>query len=280
MKNFKISAFADEAGSMIDAQIAAMKRNGVVGLEMRQVDGENVSSITVEKAKEVKTKLDDAGLVTWSMGSPIGKIDIVSGDFAAELDKLKHTIELANVLGAQNIRMFSFYMPEGKDPAEYRNEVLDRLAKMAEIAQGTGVTLCHENEKGIYGDIPERCVEIHKAVAQIAGVFDPANYVQCGQDTWHCWELVNPYIKYMHIKDARKDGFVVPAGHGEGQVARLLEAYSAKGGEWLTIEPHLTLFSGLAALEREGEKSQVGEHVYETADAAFDAACSALKALL
>lgn len=279
MKNFKLSAFADEASSMIDAQIAAMKRNGVVGLEMRQVDGENVSSITVKKAREVKAKLDDAGLVTWSMGSPIGKIDIVSGDFAAELDKLKHTIELANVLGAQNIRMFSFYMPEGKDPAAYRNEVLDRLAKMAEIAQGTGVTLCHENEKGIYGDIPERCVEIHQAVEQIAGVFDPANYVQCGQDTWHCWELVNPYIKYMHIKDARKDGFVVPAGHGEGQVARLLEAYSAKGGEWLTIEPHLTLFSGLAALEREGEKSQVGEHVYETADAAFDAACSALKAL-
>lgn len=279
MKNFKLSAFADEASSMIDAQIAAMKRNGVVGLEMRQVDGENVSSITVKKAREVKAKLDDAGLVTWSMGSPIGKIDIVSGDFAAELDKLKHTIELANVLGAQNIRMFSFYMPEGKDPAAYRNEVLDRLAKMAEIAQGTGVTLCHENEKGIYGDIPERCVEIHRAVEQIAGVFDPANYVQCGQDTWHCWELVNPYIKYMHIKDARKDGFVVPAGHGEGQVARLLEAYSAKGGEWLTIEPHLTLFSGLAALEREGEKSQVGEHVYETADAAFDAACSALKAL-
>lgn len=279
MKNFKLSAFADEASSMIDAQIAAMKRNGVVGLEMRQVDGENVSSITVKKAREVKAKLDDAGLVTWSMGSPIGKIDIVSGDFAAELDKLKHTIELANVLGARNIRMFSFYMPEGKDPAAYRNEVLDRLAKMAEIAQGTGVTLCHENEKGIYGDIPERCVEIHRAVEQIAGVFDPANYVQCGQDTWHCWELVNPYIKYMHIKDARKDGFVVPAGHGEGQVARLLEAYSAKGGEWLTIEPHLTLFSGLAALEREGEKSQVGEHVYETADAAFDAACSALKAL-
>lgn len=279
MKNFKLSAFADEASSMIDAQIAAMKRNGVVGLEMRQVDGENVSSITVKKAREVKAKLDDAGIVTWSMGSPIGKIDIVSGDFAAELDKLKHTIELANVLGAQNIRMFSFYMPEGKDPAAYRNEVLDRLAKMAEIAQGTGVTLCHENEKGIYGDIPERCVEIHQAVEQIAGVFDPANYVQCGQDTWHCWELVNPYIKYMHIKDARKDGFVVPAGHGEGQVARLLEAYSAKGGEWLTIEPHLTLFSGLAALEREGEKSQVGEHVYETADAAFDAACSALKAL-
>lgn len=279
MKNFKLSAFADEASSMIDAQIAAMKRNGVVGLEMRQVDGENVSSITVKKAREVKAKLDDAGIVTWSMGSPIGKIDIVSGDFAAELDKLKHTIELANVLGARNIRMFSFYMPEGKDPAAYRNEVLDRLAKMAEIAQGTGVTLCHENEKGIYGDIPERCVEIHQAVEQIAGVFDPANYVQCGQDTWHCWELVNPYIKYMHIKDARKDGFVVPAGHGEGQVARLLEAYSAKGGEWLTIEPHLTLFSGLAALEREGEKSQVGEHVYETADAAFDAACSALKAL-
>ena len=279
MHPFKLAAFADEASPMIDNQIAAMQRNGVLGVELRQVDGENISSITLEKAREVKAKLDAQGLKAWSLGSPLGKIDIETGDYAAELEKLKHTIELAHVLGAENIRMFSFYMPKDGDPAAYRQQVLDRLGEMAAIARGTGVTLCHENEKGIYGDVPERCVHIHQAVPEIAGVFDPANYIQSGQDTWHCWELVHPYIKYMHIKDALPDGMVVPAGAGAGQIARLLEAYRAQGGEWLTIEPHLKVFDGLAALEREGEKSQVGAYVFETPDAAFDAACTALKKL-
>lgn len=277
---WKIAAFADEASPMIDNQIAAMKRNGVIGLEMRNVDGVNISDITIEKAREVKQKLDDAGLMVWSLGSPLGKIDIEKDDFSKELDKLRHTIELAHVLGTENIRMFSFYLPSGCNPADYRQEVLDRLGKMADIAHGTGVTLCHENEKGIYGDIPERCAEIHQAIPEIVGVYDPANYIQCGQDTWHCWELVHPYIKYMHIKDARTDGWVVPAGEGAGQVGKLIEAYRAQGGQWLTVEPHLLDFAGLAALERAGEQSQIGVHVYETADAAFDAACKALKKLI
>lgn len=279
MPTFKLCAFADEASPLVDAQIAAMHRNSLHGVELRQVDGENISSITLEKAAEVRKKLDDAGLIAWSLGSPLGKIDIETGDWAAEQDKLKHTIELAHVLGAENIRMFSFYMPKDGDPAAFRSEVLNRLARMADIARGSGVTLCHENEKGIYGDIPERCVDIHQAVPEIAGVFDPANYIQCGQDTWHCWELMHPYLKYMHIKDALPEGMVVPAGAGAGQIARLLEAYHAQGGQWLTIEPHLKIFDGLAALEREGEKSQVGGYVFETPDAAFDAACEALKKL-
>lgn len=278
MSVFKLCAFADEADPSMSGQIDALHGNGIEFLEVRGVDGKNVTKLTTAEMKELRTRLDGEGIKIWSIGSPIGKVEI-EGDFEAHLELFKHTLELANIAGAEKMRIFSFFMsPE--DAPKYKNKVIEQLGRMVEAAKGTGVVLCHENEKDIYGDIPERCVEIHKALPQIAGVFDPANYVQCGQDTWHCWELVHPYIKYMHIKDARKDGFVVPAGHGEGQVARLLEAYGAQGGEWLTIEPHLTLFSGLAALEREGEKSQVGEHVYETADAAFDAACDALKKIL
>lgn len=40
-----------------------MRRNGLNGLEIRGVDGENVSAISLEKAKEVRRKLDDAGAV-------------------------------------------------------------------------------------------------------------------------------------------------------------------------------------------------------------------------
>ena len=81
MADLRIFAFADEASPQIDRQIAAMKRNGLQGLEIRNVDGESVSAISLEKAREVRKKLDDAGLITWSVGSPIGKIDIEKDDF-------------------------------------------------------------------------------------------------------------------------------------------------------------------------------------------------------
>ena len=111
------------------------------------------------------------------------------------------------------------------------------------------------------------------------GVFDPANFIQCGQDTWEAWELLASRTYYMHIKDALADGNVVPAGHGIGQVKRILDAYRAQGGTAVTIEPHLQVFSGLQGLEREGEKTQMGAYCYENSDAAFDAACAALRAL-
>ena len=111
MDGIKIYAFADEASPNIDEQIAALKRNGLQGLEIRNVDGVNISDITLEKAKEVKQKLSSNGLITWSVGSPIGKIDIEKDDFKAHLEKLKRTLEIADILESKNIRMFSFYMP-------------------------------------------------------------------------------------------------------------------------------------------------------------------------
>ena len=282
MKQLNIYAFADEASPMIDNQIIAMKRNGLQGLEIRNVDGESVAAISLDKAKEVRGKLDAAGLTVWSVGSPIGKIDIEKDDFEAHMAQLRHTIEVAKILGAENIRMFSFYIPAGKDPADYREEVLRRLHRMADAAEGTGVTLCHENEKGIYGDMADRCLEILEAEPRIVGVFDPANFVQCGQDTWEAWKLLGHKIKYMHIKDAMfADSSVVPAGKGEGQVEKILKAFLEKGGDSVTVEPHLTVFDALKTLEREGEKSRVGgAYTYPSSDAAFDAACQVLRELL
>ncbi len=282
MKQPKIYAFADEASPIIDKQIIAMQRNGLQGLEIRNVDGESVAAISLDKAREVRAKMDAAGLKVWSIGSPIGKIDIEKDDFNAHMDTLRHVIEVAKILGAENIRMFSFYIPAGKNPADYRAEVLRRLHLMADAAEGTGVTLCHENEKGIYGDMANRCLEILEAEPRIAGVFDPANFVQCGQDTWEAWKLLGSKIKYMHIKDALfKDNSVVPAGKGDGQVDKILKAFLENGGECLTVEPHLTVFDALKTLEREGEKSRVGgAYAYPSSDAAFDAACQALRELL
>lgn len=279
MKPVHIYAFADEASPLIDGQIEAMQKNGVEGLEIRNVDNIGVSDITANKAREVRRKLDAAGLITWSIGSPIGKIG-VREPFEPHEEKFRHTLEIAHLLGAKNLRLFSFYYPAGEDPAPYKNEVIERLSRLAELAKGSGVTLCHENEKGIYGDIAVRCAEILAAVPSLKAIFDPANFIQCGQDTLEAWQLLRPHVHYLHIKDALPDGRVVPAGAGEGHVREIVADYLGGVGNSVTIEPHLTVFDGLAGLEREGEQSAVGQaFVYPDAGAAFTAAVSAFRTI-
>ncbi len=281
MTDIKIFAFADEANYHLEGQIKAMLRNGLNGVELRGTQFGNVSDLTVEQAREIRKMLDDNGLSTWSMGSPIGKIHIVKDDFKAHLDKFKRTLDLAGELAAENMRLFSFYTPHGEDPAQYKNEVIYRLSLMCELAEPYGVTLCHENEKGIYGDIGSRCLELVTEVPALKAIFDPANFIQSNEDTLAAWELLKPYVKYMHIKDALKDGRVVPAGKGEGNVEKIVGEFVAMGGRNFTIEPHLTVFAGLKDLEREGEQSKVGElYTYPDSDTAFDAACTAFKELV
>lgn len=110
-------------------------------------------------------------------------------------------------------------------------------------------------------------------------MFDPANFVQCGQDTLDAWALLRGRVDYLHIKDARPDGTVVPAGEGAGHVAQIAAAYLADGGRAFTVEPHLFGFDGLAALEREGEHSRIAPR-WTDANAAFDAACGAFDRIL
>ncbi len=275
----KLYAFADEASPMIDGQIAAMRRNGLDGLEIRGVDGQNISEITLQKAKEVKEKLDAAGLVTWSVGSPLGKVNI-GDDFAAHLQKCRHTCEIASILGAKRIRVFSFYLPKDADFDAYEDAVAEKLSAMLAVANEYGIFLCHENEKGIFGDTADRCKRLYDRLPALKAVFDPANFLQCGVDAREAFDLLGDRIDYLHIKDCMADGNVVPAGKGVGNLPYILQKARALGIGNLTVEPHLTVFAGLSDLEQKGEQSKVGAFVYDSADAAFDAACDALKEIL
>lgn len=273
---FQLAAFADESSKNLSGQIDALKRNHYQFLEIRSVNGKNFTKLTIEEAKEVAKQLSDNGLAINSLGSPIGKMKM-HDDFDAHMDKYKHTLELAHIFGAQKIRLFSFFIPQGEDPADYKDLVLDRMGILAQTAVASGILPCHENEKGIYGDVASRCLEILKAVPELRAVFDPANFVQCGQDTLQAWELLSPYVSYMHIKDALPDGRVVVPGTGAGNVPALIQKYAAQGGTLLSLEPHLFEFVGLKSLEQEGDKSVVGNIAFETSEQAFDYAAKNLK---
>ncbi len=276
MLNFTLSAFADEASPNLAEQIVAMRDNGIRYLEMRGVNGQNVADIDAPTARAIRADLDAADLAVWSLGSPIGKIKL-SDPFAPELDRLKRLLETADITGARRIRMFSFYEAEGDSAFDVVCEKLDR---MLDVTAGSGVTLCHENEKGIYGDTAPRCLKLHDALPRLRAVFDPANFVQCGEDTRAAWSILAPFVDYMHIKDARAaDGIVVPPGKGDGQLTYLLGEYAKQGGEVLTLEPHLKVFKGLSALEG-GERPKVPDGMFATGREAFDFATNTLKSLI
>ena len=277
--NYKLSAFADESSNAFSGQIDALKRNGFGFLEIRNLDGKNVTALTTAEARELARTLEDNGLKVWSMGSPIGKIKI-DDDFAAHMDLYRHTLDLAGEFGVRNIRLFSFFMPKDKAPEAFRSLVLERMAAFAAVAREYGVTACHENEKGIYGDTAARCLEIHEAVPELKAVFDPANYVQCGQDTLQAWEMLKTHVHYMHIKDCAPDGSIVPPGEGEGQLSALLSRYAKAGGGVVTLEPHLTEFVGLSDLEEEGDKSAVGGCKFASGREAFDYATNSIKNII
>ena len=257
MEHIILSGFSDEIAPELDLQLAAIREWGLSHIELRAADGVNVSDFSTEKIKEVKNKLAGAGVSVSSIGSPIGKIGIEE-DFAPHLEKLKRTLEIQKELGAPYLRMFSFYIPQGRAPEDFREEVLDRVGRMAEEAAAWDSVLLHENEKGIYGDNAPRCKELLEAFygPHFKAVFDFANFVQVGQQTLPAYELLKPYVEYVHVKDAQwGTGAVVPAGQGDGHVKDILA--DLIGGGWkgfLSLEPHLTDFAGLAALEQDPQK--------------------------
>ncbi len=278
MVKFKLSAFSDEYSSSLDEQIEGLITNKIRMTELRGVDGVNVSDLSPSQVADVHKKLDSAGISLSAVGSPIGKIRI-NDPIDLHIDKLKNTCEVALTLGCDKIRMFSFYIPDGNYD-ECRNEVIDRMGAMLDVADDYGVTLCHENEKGIYGDTPERCLDILEEFGGRLGcVFDPANFIQCGCEPFeHCYNLLKSHITYMHIKDALSNGFVVPAGMGKGCIPELLAVINREfSGEFiLTIEPHLRVFSGLEKLEESGNTSVIGS-TYKTSEEAFRTAAEYLR---
>ena len=271
IQNITISGFADEIDPSLDKQIEVIKKLGISHIEMRGVDGKGLVEYPLDEVKKIKEKLDANGIKLSAVGSPIGKIQITDA-FEEHFELFKHTVEIAKIMETPYIRMFSFFMPEGEEPEKYKEEVFRRLGMFVDYAKQQDVVLLHENEKEIYGDVAVRCKEILDTFAcdNFHAVFDFANFVQCKQDTKESYEMLKPYISYIHIKDALwENAQVVPAGHGDGNVKEILADLIKNGYEGvLSLEPHLADFAGFSALEQgETEKKEPlsGEEAYTTA---------------
>ena len=247
-----LTGFADEVSKELSEQIALMNELGIRNIEMRSAWGTKVLDLDEAQLKEAKSMLRDAGIKLSAVGSDLGKIQI-DDPFEDHLKRAEHAMDVCEFMECANLRTFSFFMPEGEDYGQYRDEVLRRLEPMVKLAEKAGVTFLHENEKDIFGDIPERCVDLVTSLnsESFSLTFDPANYVQCGiKPADEALPQVQQYTSYVHIKDAKSsDSSVVPAGEGDGQVSQVIKTLVDGGySGFLSIEPHLGDFDAFGGL--------------------------------
>lgn len=279
----KLSGFSDEISKVVEEQFAVLNKLNINYFEPRGIDGKNISTLNEEEIAELKEKMNRYGIKASSIGSPVGKIKLEE-PFEEHFEMFKHVVHIAKELGAKYIRMFSFWHEGGDEwTAAEREEVFTRLRRMIAYAAEYDVVLLHENEKDIYGDTVDRCVDLMKELSceHFKSVFDPANFVQSKQDTKYAYESLKDYIAYMHIKDAKcVDDSVVPAGLGDGNIPFILKDLFANGYDgFLSLEPHLGTFEGLAALELDDKMLKLPKGGEGTFTLAYQSLCDILAEL-
>lgn len=252
----RLSGFADEIDPDLNRQLAVVSELGMKYIILRTANGKNIADYTAQQADELLLPLLTAADIGVScLGSPIGKIPLEDeAAFTRQCEELAELCRIANLLNCRYIRVFSFYLPEGKSAEHLLDAVVAKLNIFVDIGAKHDIILLHENEKDIFGDTADRCVQLLNSIdsPHFRAAFDFANFVQCGERPMDAWQQLSPYVADIHIKDALFGGGEnVLCGTGDGSIEAVLR--QALGQDrftgFLSLEPHLVLFDGLQALE-------------------------------
>lgn len=243
MVTWNLSGFGDEIDPDPAVQSAVLTALGACFIEVRSAWSTNALDLDGSRLADLRAVFDRAGLRVSALASPIGKVDL-SLPPEHELQRLRRAIQVAGKLDTRYIRIFSFYPSDDAPVSSVRDDVLHRMRLLAHEAERADLILLHENEKGIYGDIPERILDIVEAVGSenLRVAWDNANFVQVGVRPFtDAFAQLSPYLEYLQLKDAHAaTGEVVPCGHGDGQLRETLAALRDSGYTgFASLEPHL-----------------------------------------
>ncbi|MDT5030490.1 MAG: hypothetical protein QOC94_661, partial [Actinoplanes sp.] len=138
-----LSGFVDEISPDFTEQCRVASGLGLTYVELRSAWGINILDLDDAQLAVMKDTLATHGLRVSSIGSPIGKI-FIDEPFPPHLDRMRHAAQVAQDFGAPYLRIFSFFLRPGADPAAHRDEVIERMRALARIAEDADLILLHE----------------------------------------------------------------------------------------------------------------------------------------
>lgn len=144
----EISFVNDEFSTDIDEVIAFTKKNSLKYIELRKINDKDIIDISLEEAYELSTKLSSNGVLVSAIASPFLKWSATKQDFSimgknvvSEEDYFIKLMDLADIFGAPNIRIYSYLK-------EYitLEDLGKRLDVYSQMALDRGITLLLEND--------------------------------------------------------------------------------------------------------------------------------------
>jgi len=247
----RMSGVSDEAGKNLSDQVSAHQALGWNYIELRNIYGIPIDSLTNEQCQKTIWVLKNSGLSVNCIASRLGNwqrtVDFKMSTEELELEKIA---EFCHKVDCNQVRIMS-YLNNDYPEKIWREKSINRITHLTNLAEKLGLTLVHENCSGWGGRTIESMVELVKAVNSpaFALLYDVGNGLAYGYDSLDLLTAVLPWVKHVHIKDGIKNGdqvsYTLP-GRGEAKVADCLKYLIDNDYQGLfSIEPHIDLIPHL-----------------------------------
>jgi sugar phosphate isomerase/epimerase len=273
LPRLQLSVIGDEIGPSLDEMISFAHEHGLKHLDMRTVGGRNLLAMKTEEVIQISRTLEKAGLAVPAFVSPLfkwkapgrsmsaGKVDFAFDPNQCPVeDWVAHAMQIAVILGAPHMRIFSYLRYGGFRPRDLGRLTGD-LPKLHGLAAHYDITLQLENEPVCnVGNIAElaaffRKMEEDRAAAQLITSeeeeFEPRDksrpepvYFRPLVDIANAWStgerpsdadiaVLAPLTTAIHLKDRDLSaGRTVPLGDGDvpwpAELERLLSGVETK----------------------------------------------------
>lgn len=255
----KFSGFADEAGSTIEEQIKATKELGWNNIDVRFINGVNLTDIDDEQFEVVCNALQTNNICVPCFGSAVGNSNKSTDkpeDVAYCFSALERALPRMKKLGTRMIRGMSFGLQSKLSIEENEEIIYPLMERIVSMCREWDVTFVCENCGGYAGSSPKNLLKLaeHFNSPYFKIAFDTGNPVGTRNmtgtppydmmKTWDFYKTVRKHIAYIHIKDQiiDADGKIVRTypGDGDGDVKKVVKDLIASGYDgYVAIEPHL-----------------------------------------
>jgi sugar phosphate isomerase/epimerase len=235
-----LAVIGDEIGPSLPEMLSFCAEHDVRRLDMRTVDGRNLLGMKLDEVNEIARRLNDAGITVPTFVSPVlkwpapgkapagGKVDFAFDPTTCpSSDPLGYALDVAVVLGATKIRVFSYLRYDGFAAKDLEYE----MAHLAGLGALFNIAVEIENEPvcniGSIAELAGYFTALEEIALEEEGEYEPSPFMRPLVDIGNSWSIgqpptdqeiakLGPMVDLIHLKDRDFDAKrIVPLGDGK-----------------------------------------------------------------